>query len=842
MNELRFILIMALRDARKNYPRLILFISSVIVGIAALVAINSFNYNLRNQIDKEAASLLGADLAITGNIPADDSIGRIMQALPGEKAVEKELLSMAYLPSTNQTQFVRIKAVSAGFPFYGEIKSRPEEGAELFRNGQYALVDESLMIQHDLHPGDSIRLGKSFFEIVATLTGGVGSIGLSSAVAPTVFIAENYIDSTGLIQPGSLVNYAYYFKLPASFKISEWKKEYKNLFEAGNLRIESIQDRKSNLNQGFDFLNDFLNLTAIIALLLGCLGVASGILIYARSKYRDIALLRCLGIKAMHAFWIYFIQIAITAMVGSIAGASLGAFIQFFLPTVFQEFLPVTVDTSISWRALVQGCTVGFGMSILFALIPLASLLQISPLQILRQSLETSANPAPGKVLFYLGIAAGLLLSTWWLTGHWVTSILFTLAIVVLYVILYLIAVLLSRGAKKLLPAGAAFSLKQGISNLFRPDNQTATIIVTIGMGTAILAGLVMVQGTILKNVALMDAGNQPNMIVYGIESSQKEDIRQFTESFGLPVLQQVPIVTMRIDGWKGKSKSQWLQDSTMTAEKWAFNREARVTYRDTLSEGETLLKGELKQFTSQSDSIFVSLGSTFAEAMDVGIGDEIVFNVQGARLVTYVGSLREIDFRNFSTRFFIVFPTGVLEKAPQFHVLVTKTENTTVLTKYRSELVKKFPNVSAVDLSSVLQSVNEILGKVNFAIRFMAVFSLITGFIVLIGSLALSKYQRIKESVILRTLGASRRRIIAIQMVEYLVLGILASVSGVLLASLGSFLLLKYQFRLAFSFQGSLVLVLVGIITGITVLMGIINSRTVVRSTPLQVLRRESD
>ncbi|MBK8626621.1 MAG: hypothetical protein IPN86_13950 [Saprospiraceae bacterium] len=170
-----------------------------------------------------------------------------------------------------------------------------------------------------------------------------------------------------------------------------------------------------------------------------------------------------------------------------------------------------------------------------------------------------------------------------------------------------------------------------------------------------------------------MDSGKQPNMILYGIETNQMTELKSLTESYKLPILQQVPVVTMKIDGWKGKSKAQWLADSTMTAERWAVNREARVTYRDTISEDETLVEGSLKPYRNPSDSIFVSLGTTFAEALDVKVGDEIVFNVQGTRMVTYVSSLPGDRIQKFIYQVFIVFPNGILEQAPQFQVLVIK-------------------------------------------------------------------------------------------------------------------------------------------------------------------------
>ena len=842
MNKASFVIRTSFRDARKNVRKLLLFMSSIVLGIAALVAINTFNHNLKDQIDAEAASLLGADLAVTGNLPFESGLMSVFDSLPGEKAAEMELMSMAYLPKSDETRFIRLKALKGNYPFYGKIQSVPEGAVTSFRTGPEALVEESLMLQYQLEPGDTIKIGKMSFPIAGRMTGGVGSVGISSAVAPTVYISMDYIDSTELVQPGSLVNYAYYYSVPGTFDLTKWKESKKSVLSMKSYRVETIEDRKNNLNRAFSYLNHFLNLVAIVALLLGCLGVASSVWIYADSKLRDIALLRCLGVSGRMSFMIYFIQILLMSVIGSIAGVSLGMAVQSLIPALLKDFLPVSVETAFSGTAVFQGFTIGLTVSMLFALIPLLSLRNISPLQTLRQSYESdSAKKDKSEYIVQSAIFLSLVLITGWLTGSLLTGFVFTLGIGISWLLLRVLSGMLTRVIRFSVPAKLNFSIRHGLSNLFRPDNQTNTIIVTLGMGTAILASLIIIQSLLLNNVSLMDEGNQPNMIIYGIESNQKDSVRDLTVNYKLPVMQEVPIVTMRIEGWKGRSKSQWLSDSTMNAEKWAVNRETRVTYRDTLSDGETLLDGILKPYIQGDDSIYISLGNTYADALGVELGDEITFNVQGSIIKTYVGSLREIDFRNMSTRFFVVFPSGILEAAPQFHVLVTKTPDTETMTAYRTMLIRSFPNVSAVDLTTILQTVNTIIKKVSFVIRFMALFSLLTGFIILIGALSLSKYRRLKENVLLRTIGATKIQLLSIYCTEYAILGFIAASTGLLLAITASFLISKFQFQLDYALDWSSVLTLLLFIPLITVVMGLINSRSVLNSTPLEVLRKET-
>jgi putative ABC transport system permease protein len=308
-----------------------------------------------------------------------------------------------------------------------------------------------------------------------------------------------------------------------------------------------------------------------------------------------------------------------------------------------------------------------------------------------------------------------------------------------------------------------------------------------------------------------------------------------------MPLMQQTPIITMELHGWQGKTKQQWLADTSRTSRRWAINREARVSYSDTISSNDKIVKGKFIGNVNPGDSVFISLADNYARSLNVDIGDEIVWNVQGALITTYVGSLREINFRNMETRFFILFPRGVLENAPQFHVLVTKSPGKEIAAKYRNDVVKKYPNISVIDLGSILVTLNDILSKVSYAVQFMAAFSILIGLIVLISSLFLSKFQRISESVLMRTLGAVKKQIFRINIVEYGLLGALSSATGIGIALLSSFLLVKFVFELNFSFQWLPILIIFLFVSLITILIGLANSREVVNKAPLEILRKEA-
>jgi putative ABC transport system permease protein len=841
----KYLLTLAAKDSRKNVGKLILFMSSIIAGIAALVSINSFNTSLTDDINLQAASLLGADIATTSNKAFEPKAIAFMDSLPAEKASEMEVLSMAYIPSRDQSQIVRLKGVKGNFPFYGKINTQPIAAAQNYQKDNSILVDQTLLLQYSLQPGDSIKLGNLSFVISGSLLNTFGSASITSSFAPTIYIGEEGLMKSGLIQPGSLVNYALYYKTKSGFDADDWKEKNRNKLRSLGVRAETIDDRKENLREAFGNLNYFLNLVALVSLLLGCIGVASSVFIYIKSKVNSIAILRCLGIKTNEAFFIYFIQIFVLGFIAVILGAIIGSTIQIVLPKLLKDFLPMEVNLQVSWSSIFNGIFIGTLVTTLFAMLPLVEIRDISPLRTIRSIVDgdnKSKKPIVRYAL-YFAILLVIFIFLYRMTGSWKESAIFSSGLLLTFLILIGVSLLIISALKKFKPSGLSFPIRQGISNLYRPNNQTTTLILSLGLGTAILSTLYLIQGLLLNNVEKMDSGDQANTILYGIERDQIKAIEDTTRLvFNQPVIQSVPIVTMKLEGYKGKSKEEWLQDSTARRGRWAMNREARVTYRDTIATGEQLIEGSMDHHVkSPSDSIYVSLGDSYAEALGVKIGDEIIYNVQGVNMKTYVGSLRKIEFNNMSTRFFVVFPTGVLEEAPQFSVLVTKTKDAMNTAKYRSSIVKAFPNVSVVDLASILKSLNDIISKVSAVIKFMAIFSLITGIIVLISSLLLSKFQRINESVLLRTLGSKKNVIYKINFFEYLSIGLISSIIGVMFSILATFFIAKYQFRLDYALDWTPILLVIGLITSVTLLIGLFNTREIINNPPLEILRREA-
>lgn len=836
-----WILLMAWRDSRRNRSRLFLFISSIILGIAALVAIYSFEFNLRKDLDSQAKSLLGADLVIETNKSVKEESLSMLESLGEERSEERTFASMIYFPKNDGTRLVNVRALSGEYPFYGDIETSPAAASRSFRLGKSALVDKTLMLQFDIKPGDSIKVGEITFQIAGALNKAPGQTGFSASVAPVVYIPLSYLEGTGLSQKGSRITYNFYYKFSPDMDVQKLVKRLEPRLEKAELDYETIESRKENTGRSFEDLTEFLALVGFIALLLGCIGVASAIHIYIREKINTIAILRCLGASSGQSFLIYLVQIAGIGLIGSVIGALLGTLIQQFLPLVLKDFLPVEITVAISWAAIAQGILLGLIISILFALLPLVSVRNISPLNTLRLSLqETSLFKDPVKWLVYLIIVLFIFVFTYLQMGSLRKTVYFTAGVLTGFVVLSALAYSMMWLARRFFPSNWSYLWRQGFANLFRPNNQTLILVVSIGLGTAFICTLFFVQGILINRVTLSSSENQPNMVLFDIQSDQKQAVADLTRKMNLPVLEEVPIVNMRMTEIKGRNAASYKKDSVAWGALRGLEREYRVTYRDSLSDSEKITDGKWVGRVEEGKPVLVSLEEGLAKRIGVTIGDELLFNVQGAPVSTVVGSIRKVDWNRIQTNFLLIFPSGVLEDAPQFHVILTQVPSNEVSALYQQAVVRAFPNISMIDLGLVLSVLDEILDKMGFVIRFMAAFSIVTGLIVLIASVLISKYQRIRESVLLRTLGASRKQILVITALEYFFLGALAAGAGIVLALVASWALARFSFETSFTPQMLPVLLLFILITSLTILIGLFNSRGVLNKPPLEILRSD--
>ncbi|MFH5832024.1 ABC transporter permease [Halalkalibaculum sp. DA384] len=835
---------MAWRDARSNKKRLFLYISAIIIGVAAQVAITSFRESLTNTIDNQSRELLGADLEIEAERPFSDEELAYFDSLGGEQSKMIEFNSMAYLPESGGTRLSQIRAIQGDFPFYGEILTNPPEAVRTYRQNNTALLDNALMVQFGTEVGDSVRIGNVTFEISGGIEQVPGEAAAVSMVGPRIFIPYSMVDSTGLVQRGSFVEYKMYFKFDDGRDMAQMRENTKAFMDEHDLRYDDVAERREEMGEAVGNLAKFLNLVGFVALLLGGIGVASAIHLYIKQKISTAAVLRCFGATSNQTMTIFLIQALVLGLTGALAGTVLGVSIQYMLPQLVSDFLPVDVDLTISWLAVALGLLTGTGVALVFALMPLLSLRKASPLYALRTMNETLTNLLGRKTkwsiygIIVLTVAGYATL----ITEDWMVGGVFTIGMIVAFGLLLLVARGLMWFVKRYFPSEFSYVWRQGLANLYRPNNQTATLLLSLGLGMLLISTLYFSQDMLMSELNFATRDDSPNLILFDIQPDQNEGVRQIMEAEGIPILQNVPIVTMRISSYQGRTVEEIREDTSSNIRGWALDREYRSTYRDSLLDSETLVEGEwIGEVDPETDVIPVSAAKEITEDLNAGIGDTLTFNVQGLPVKAYIASIREVDFQRVQPNFFMVFPKGVLEQAPQIGVIVTRTSGRDESAQIQQQVVQKYPNVSAIDVGLILQTINEFIDKISFAIQFMALFSILTGLIVLASSVAISRLQRIKESVLLRTLGASKKQIIQILSIEYFFLGVLGAFTGLILSVLSTWLLGYFYFDLTFIPNIWVIIIGTLAIAGLTILIGMLNSRSVYQRPPLEVLRLET-
>ncbi len=842
-----FVWKMAWRDSRSSRRRLLMFSISITLGIAALVGIGSFRYSLAQAIDDQARTLIGADLIIESTHPFSPDAETFMHSLGAPQAREIRFTTMAVFPASSSTRLVHLRALGGDFPFYGPMETAPLSAASDFRDGNRAVLEESLLFQFGAKVGEIVRIGDAQFSIAGALRKMPGEASAAGSFAPRVYIPLQNLAQTNLVKPGSVVRYRNYVKFAPSSDPEARIKGLAPQIQRLGLEYDSVAQRKKDLGAALENLYRFLNLIGFISLLLGAIGVASAITAHLEQKSKTGAILRCLGMSVRGTVFVYLVQTAAMGIFGGITGAALGVVMQRIFPRLLQSFLPLAISSAIAWPPILRGVGIGFGICVLFALPPLLRFRHVAPLQVLRGATTepVHAQRRDSLVWFvYILIAASITAFAVAQTETWQRGLVFAGALGVAVGIFASVAKLLIISVRRFFPAGWSFVLRQGLANLYRPNNRTFLLTLSLGLGTFLLLNLYLTREVLLAQFRAVGTNNQPNIFLFDIQPDQTRDVARFVRSFGLPVLQEAPIVTMRLAEIKGRKTADILADPKRKIAEWELEREYRSTYRGELTETEKITDGHWIGHVDYKsrDVVPVSLDKEIAYDFDAKVGDQLVFDVQGVPIKTRIASLRTVDWKRFQTNFFVVFPTGVLENAPTFNVLVSRMADSAASARFQNALVSKFPNVSALDLSLLIQTVDAILTKVALVIRVMSLFTVGAGVIVLASTIWSGRYQRLKESILLRTLGASRAQIWKILCAEYFLLGLFASATGIILAVGASWGLAAFVFKLSYAPSIWPVMVAAASVIALTVGVGVLTSRGIGSAPPLEILRAEAE
>ncbi|MBW0001458.1 MAG: ABC transporter permease [Verrucomicrobia bacterium] len=829
---------MAWRDSRTQRGRLAIFSLAIVAGIAALVAIHSLKASVRTGVATQAKALLGSDLQISSRQPISEPDAAKLAARAKRVSREISFSSMLYFPGADAARLVQVRGIQGDYPFYGQVETTPAGAWERLRSGRGILLEPALLEQFNAKVGDNVKLGAIELPILGIVNKPPPRSSRFSGFAPEAYVALADLARTGLLGTTSLAFYCLHLELSPGADPQETKGAVLAAFPEATWRLETPQDRRDTLGDALDHFEQYLSLIALAAFVLGVIGVAGAVHAHVSRRAPTVAILRCLGCPADLAFSIYLAQAAALGALGALLGAAVGIGLHLGVLARYGQLLPVALRPAPEWPVAAQTTAAGFAVCCGFALLPLLRVRRISPAATLRQSAALDRVTGWWRAWpVYLLLAALLTLLALVNAPDWKRALGMVAGLGVAFGILIAVAQGLVLAARRLVRPTWPYLVRQGISNLHRPHNQTLLFLLSLGLGTFLLLTVLLTNNLLTQRLAVANSPDSPNVYLIDVQPDQVEAVSALVRSLQLPVLESAPMVTMRLQSMRGVPVRQLEQQGAVP--KWVLQREFRSTYRDHLNATETLAAGEwLTRVPDPNGPVPVSLEEGIAKDLHAGLGDELVFDVQGVPVRARITSLRKVDWSRFNLNFYMVFPPGVLEGAPGFHVLTTRVAAGMSSGDLQRALVRKFPNVTAIDLTLILATIRGMLEKISRVVSVLAGFTVAAGLPILAGTLLNGRDQRLYESVLLRTLGASAGQVRVILMIEYATLGTLSALAGVVLAAAANAALALFVFDGNPWPDPPLLAVAFAAVIGVALLGGLALSRGVCRHPPLKILR----
>jgi putative ABC transport system permease protein len=837
---------LAWRESRTARRRLLLYMSSISLGVAALVAIDSFASNTQDSVRAQSRSLLGGDVAFSSNQKFPAAIDSLFDSLATSGLATARVTtfgSMAFVERTGGTRLAQVRGITANYPLYGEVVTEPAGAWRRLRDAPVAVVDPTLLVALDARVGDTLTVGYAKFEIAGAITSVPGDPGIASAIGPRVFVADRWLSETQLLGFGSRAQYEAFVRLPPGVNSPKWAAPLRPQMLKANVRMRTVVQQEINFTEAIGQMASFLGLVGLIALLLGGVGVASGVHAFVTRKVDTVAVLRCLGATSSQVLYIYVLQAAAMGLLGAAFGAVLGIAIQFGLPLVVKDFLPLDVQVTLDPKALATGLAVGVCVALIFALRPLLALRRVSPLQALRRddaALVRASLRDPATQLVNLTLVTSVILLAIGRADTVPRGLMFAVGIGISLVVLYGASWLLSEGARRVVRPAWPYVLRQGVANLYRPANQTRSVVIALGFGSFLVTTIYLVQTNLVKQFDITAAASKGNLVMFDIQDDQREGVARTIVDGGHRIISMTPIVTMRIAKINGAEPTEHARQTGQGRGSWAYRREYRSTYRDTMVVTEKLAAGKWFGAHSASDTLHeVSLEQDLAtENLKVKLGDVITWDVQGVLISTKVTSLRTVDWGRFDPNFFAVFDPAAIRGAPKQWAAVAAVADEKAMPVLQRRVVERYPNVASLDISLVRRTINDIVHKVSLAVRFLALFSLGMGVPVLFSAVAATRRDRLRESVLLKVLGATHRQVLRILFAEYALLGALGSLCGMGLATIGGWALVTFVFEAPFQFAWGPASAIAAAMLGMAIGIGLLTAREVFRETPMAALR----
>ncbi|MEX2221004.1 MAG: FtsX-like permease family protein [Candidatus Rokuibacteriota bacterium] len=833
-----FVLRLAWRETRGAWRHFGYFFACITLGVSALVGVGSFADSLERTVARSAKSLMGGDVEIRSTQPLPEDTAALVPELgTGSAGVAttrvRELVAMAQAGPA-QSHLVEVKAVEPGYPFYGALVTEPARPLPSLIGGGRALVHEALLARFNLRVGDRVHLGDAELTISGVILQEPDrAIGVFS-LGPRVLIASEDLDRTGLVRLGSRVRHRTLFRLPEGRDAQAFRDRLAEALPAVQ-RVTTYAQAQRGLRRFWDQLTMYLGLTGLVALMVGGIGVAVSVNAFVRQKLPSIAILKALGAGWRPLLAAYLLQTALLGLGGSVLGALLGSAVQPLLAPTLTRLLPIELTLSFSLRAVLGGLAMGLGVTLLYALWPLLQIRHVSPALILRAEVEPRLRGRRPWATA-LPIAGGLAALALWQAGSWKIGGLFAGGLAAALVLLALGARLIIMLARRVRWRAPAW--RQGAANLHRPGSHAGPVLVSLGLAVMLVVSIALLDRSLRAQLVERAPGITPAFFFIDIQTDQAEPFAQLVASRGATAPAEItPVVRSRLSAVNGTPITSG--ERSRREDAWYLTREYVLTWAQEAPGHNTVVAGRWWTPEEAAREPLISVEEEIARQLGVGLGDTLTFDIQGVPVSGRVTSLRHVDWRSLTSNFFVIFSPGALEGAPSTFIATVRArpeqEN-----QLQSAVVAAFPNITAIPIREVLERVSAMLDQIALAVRLVAAFSIGAGLIVMAGALAITRQQRLYQSVILKALGATRGFVSRVFAVEYALLGAAAGVAGSALAALLAWAVLRFALDVPWRWAPGTLLAGVATATTLALLVGFLGTRRLLGRRPLGVLRSE--
>jgi putative ABC transport system permease protein len=831
----------------------VFFFVCVAIGVASIVAIRAVVQNVRAGLTRETRALMGADVVVVGNQPFSP---KVLAALERERTsgritLVSELVETPTMvraaaagnASPAKARMVELRAVQDAFPLYGTLSLRNATYSHALLEGHGVLVRPELLVQLGAQVGDRLLIGTQSFEIRGVIDKEPGRNAGSFSFGSRIFIDYADLASTGLLSFGSRASRQLLLRVPGSGREStalalELRGELGNEF----VRVRSFRQVENQIGEDLARAENYLSLVGLVVLVLGGIGVSSVTRVFVQQKIRSIAILKCVGATSRDVLTVYVTQVLLLGLAGSLMGVVMASGIVAALPRLVPRVVALLPsDYGLSMGPAIQGVAIGLLVSMLFSLVPLLDVRSVKPSLLLRQDVPPSRGIDWVKWGIAGAVGAGLVGVAAWQAGSLRVGLVLSGGLLAVAAVLHLAGLALIRAVQPLRHA-RSFALRQAVVRLARPGNQTRVVLLAVGLGTFFVLGVRGLQANLLSTFSMQLGEGSPDLFLLDIQSEQRDGVAALIdqENGPAPAPTVIPVLRARVTAVRGRDVT--LDSYEDVRERGGLGREFTITYRATLNPNERLLEGTWWGAEPAPNGAEVSIEESLRDRFKIRIGDEMRFAVLGQQVSARVASVRAVDFRDARAGgFMFVFRPGTFEVAPHAYIAAARgPDGSEARARMQGLLAGRYPNVSVIDLREVLSAVQEIVGNVTLAVTVVGALVLLSGILILTGAVSMTKFRRVYEAAILKTLGASGRLVAAMLLLEYGMLGAVAGTIGSAAAIGLSWAIARYVLEL--SWEPTPMLTLTGILgtAALVAVVGVVASLDVLRRKPLSTLRAE--